>query len=76
MYTYIHAHKQTGEKLDIIIPGFYSDAGRDVTFAFDVVTTKIDPGFPDSLPERNPQYRPLGCFKDVLTDRAVGGGKW
>jgi hypothetical protein len=64
--------------LDINLPGFVADTtpSSDMIFAFETVSRRIDAGFTEKLPERNPEYEKLGCYTDVLTDRAIGGGKW
>jgi hypothetical protein len=67
---------QVGEILDINLPGFFSDTSGDTVFAFETVTQTLENSFTDTLPDRNPEYEKLGCFADVLTDRAVGGGRW
>ncbi len=67
---------QVGEHLDINLPGFYTDSPDEVAFGFDTVSTQMDAFFPNTLPERNPEFEKLGCYSDVLTSRAVGGGTW
>jgi hypothetical protein len=67
---------QVGEMLDINLPGFSGETPGSVVFPFESVSRRIEASFTDKLPERNPEYEKLGCFADVLTDRAVGGGKW
>jgi hypothetical protein len=45
-----------------------------VTFAFEVMKKSVNPGFPLKLPEEPLTYEKIGCFNDVRTKRAVGGG--
>jgi hypothetical protein len=72
-----------GEYVDISLPGF-SMAGEATAsttgsngvyhFAFEVMAKTLDPGFPVKLPNPQPEYESIGCYEDVRTSRAVGGG--
>jgi hypothetical protein len=49
-------------------------SGSKSTFAFEVMKKSMNPGFPPKLPEEPLVYKKLGCFNDIRTKRAVGGG--
>jgi hypothetical protein len=49
-------------------------AGTTTIFAFEVMAKSVNPGFPITLPDPAPKYIKIGCYEDVRTHRAVGGG--
>ena len=63
---------KVGDYLDIELMGFEYD--NPVEFAFDSIGRKVDPTLPDRTPTPNPEFTKIGCFKDELTSRAIGGG--
>ncbi len=76
---------EVGEYVDISLPGFEKYAsdsassasttvGTTTIFAFEVMAKSVNPGFPVTLPDPAPKYIKIGCYEDVRTHRAVGGG--
>jgi hypothetical protein len=62
------------ERTDAAIPSATTVAGTKTRFAFQVLAKSLDPGFPETLPDPGPRYAKIGCYEDVRTQRAVGGG--
>jgi hypothetical protein len=76
---------EVGQHVDITLPGFTKSAVADASlasitqgtrtiFAFEVMAKALNPGFPVTVPHASPEYVKIGCYEDVRTQRAVGGG--